>query len=108
MYEMSREFLSCHVAGFGHWYGPQVMEKLRPGKKLKLRSEPDNPYDPNAVSVWCGKTKIGFVPKSKNEDLSKMLFFGYGDAFEAYVQSTDWTQHPERQVRMVVFLRDRR
>ena len=108
MYEMSREFMSCQVAGFGHWYGLQVLEKLRPGKKLKLRSEPDNPYDPNAVSVWCGRTKIGFVPRARNQELAKMLFFGHGGAFEAYVQSTDWTQHPERQVRMVVYVRDRR
>ena len=108
MYEMSREFMSCHVAGFGHWYGPQVADKLSPGKKLKLRSEPDNPYDPNAVSVWCGKVKIGFVPRARNQELAKMLFFGHGGAFEAYVESTDWAQPPERQVRMVAYVRDRR
>ena len=81
---------------------------MRPGKRLKLRSEPDNPYDPNAVSVWCGKVGIGFVPRSRNAELAKMLFFGHGGACEAYVQSTDWAQHPERQVRMVVYVRDRR
>ena len=108
MYEMSRGFLSCHVAGFGHWYGLVVAEKLRPGKRLKLKSEPDNPYDPNAISVWCGKTKIGFVPRAKNAELAKMLYFGHGDAFEAYVQSVDWSLHPERQVRMAIFIKDKR
>ena len=108
MYEMSREYLSCHVAGFGHWYGVQVMHKLRPGKKLKLRSEPDNPYDPNAIAVYCGKTKIGFVPRARNAELAKLLFFGHGDLFDVRVRSTDWTQHPEAQVRMTVFLKDGR
>ena len=108
MYEMSREYLSCHVAGFGHWYGALVTNKLRPGKKLVLKGEPDNPYDPNAVSVWCGSTKIGFVPRSRNAELAKLLFFGYGRLFEARVQSVDWTQHPEAQLRMTIFLKDGR
>ena len=43
-----------------------------PGKRLKLRSEPDNPYDPNAVSVWCGGTKIGFVPRVRNQGRRRM------------------------------------
>ena len=54
----------------------------RPGKRLKLRGKPDNPYDPNAVSMWCGKVKIGFVPRSRNQELAKMLFFRRVGAFE--------------------------
>ncbi|MBR3314862.1 MAG: hypothetical protein IKG18_12070 [Atopobiaceae bacterium] len=59
------------------------------------------------MSVWCGKVKIGFVPRTRNQELAKMLFFRRVDAFEAYVESTDWAQHPERQVRMVAYVRDR-
>ena len=108
MYEMSREFMSTHVAGFEHWYGTEVAHKLRPGKKLKLRPEPDNPYDPNAVAVLCGKTKIGYVPRAKNGMLAFFMHFGYGEIFEARVQSVDWTCHPERQVRMTIRVRDAR
>lgn len=108
MYEMSREFLSCHVAGFSHWYGMEVADKLRPGKRLRLVAEPDNPYDPQAVAVWCGKTKIGFVPATKNATLSQLLYFGYKGLFEVRVQSVDWTVHPERQVRIVIYLKDGR
>ena len=108
MYEMSREFMSCHVAGFSHWYGLEVAHKLRPGKKLRLKPEPDNPYDPRAIAVWCGKTKIGFVPACKNATLSQLMYFGYGELFEARVQSVDWSLHPERQVRMTIFVKDGR
>ena len=108
MYEMSREFMSTHVAGFEHWYGAEVAHKLRPGKKLKLRLEPDNPYDPNAVAVLCGKTKIGYVPRAENGMLASFMHFGYGEIFEARVQSVDWTCHPERQVRMTIRVRDAR
>ncbi len=108
MYEMSREFFSSSVAGFAHWYGTEVAEKLRPGKELRLAAEPENPHDPNAVAVYCGKTKIGFVPARHNATLAQLMYFGYASLFEARVQSVDWTAHPERQVRMVVFLKDGR
>ena len=108
MYEMSREYLSCHVAGFGHWYGALVTNKLRPGKKLVLKSEPDNPYDPNAVSVWCGSTKIGFVPRACNADLAKLLHFGHGRIFECRVTQVDPTAHLEHMVHAKVLIRDLR
>ena len=73
MYEPSREFLSFHVAGFSHWYGYEVMHKLHPGTKLRMVPEPDNPYDPNAVALYKGKTKIGFVPRCLNAELAQLL-----------------------------------
>lgn len=108
MYEMSREFVSTHVAGFEHWDGAEVAHKLKPGKKLRLKPESDNPYDPNAVMVFCGKTKIGYVPRAKNEALAQLLHFGHGKVFEARVQSVNWACHPEHQVRMTIRVRDAR
>lgn len=108
MYEMSREFLGCHVAGFAHWYGLEVVDELRPGRKLRLAGEPDNPYDANAVVVYCDDVKIGYVPARHNAAIAKLVYFGYGDMFEARVQSVDWTEHPERQVHMTIFIKDAR
>ncbi|MDO4539071.1 MAG: HIRAN domain-containing protein, partial [Coriobacteriales bacterium] len=80
------------------WYGLEVTDELKPGKRLKLVAEPDNPYDPKAVAVLCGKSKIGYVPAAYNAMLAQFLHFGYGDFFEARVQS----------VRMMVYLKDGR
>lgn len=107
-YEPSREFLSFDVAGFSHWYGLQVFDQLRPGLKLRMEAEPDNPYDPCAVALLVGDVKIGHVPRSMNDVLSQMLYFGHGDAFDARVAQVRPDAHPEHQVRVVIFLEDRR
>ena len=108
MYEPSREFLSFHVAGFSHWYGLEIMHKLVPGAKLRLVPEPDNPYDPCAIALYKGKTKIGFVPRNHNASLAQLLHFGYGKAFECRVTHVVPDAHPERMVFARVLLRDAR
>ena len=107
-YEPSREFMSFYIAGFSHWYGLQVFDQLRPGAKLSLVPEPDNPYDPCAVAIFLGKTKIGFVPRTMNEVLSQLLFFGHGDVFSALVAQVRTDAHPEHQVRVTIFVEDKR
>ena len=108
MYEPSREFLSFHVAGFSHWYGFEVMHKLQPGAKLRLVPEPDNPYDPSAIALYKGKTKIGFVPRDRNTALAQLLFFGHGKAFECRVTHVVPDAHPERMVFACVMVKDAR
>lgn len=38
-----------------------IKEKCRPGMALDLRREPDNAYDPDAIAVYCGGEKVGYV-----------------------------------------------
>ncbi len=108
MYEPSREFLSFHVAGFSHWYGFEVMHKLHPGTKLRMVPEPDNPYDPQAVALYKGKAKIGYVPRDRNSALAQLLYFGNGEVFECRVTGVVSDAHPERMVFARVLVRDRR
>lgn len=107
-YEPSREFMSFDVAGFSHWYGLEVIDQLRPGTKLRMEPEPDNPYDPNAVAIYFRDTKIGFIPRTMNGTLSQLLFFGHGKAFVTRVSQVRPDAHPEHQVRVTVFVKDRR
>lgn len=108
MYEPSREFMSFHVAGFSHWYGLEVADELKPGTSVSLVAEPDNPYDPQAVAVMYGTTKIGYVPADCNASIAQLLFFGHGSAFTAKVAQVNPTEHPEHQVRVTVFVVDAR
>lgn len=108
MYEPSREFLSFHVAGFSHWYGFDVLDKLTPGAKLRLVPEPDNPYDPHAVALYKGKVKIGFVPRDHNQTLAQLLYFGHGKAFECRVTHVVSDAHPERMVYARILVKDHR
>ena len=43
MYTPSRRMLSFYIRGFQYWDGALVLKKLKPGKKLALVAEPDNP-----------------------------------------------------------------
>ncbi len=100
-------FLSCNVAAFTYNQGCEVFDKLKVGKEVQLVREDENPYDHNAVAIFFGKTHIGYIPRRENDAIAKFLDLGYGDIFEARIQSVDSTAHPEEQVNIVVYLKRR-
>jgi len=56
----------------GLLYDEYWTEDLEDEIKLELRSEPENPVDPNAVAVWCTAPKdavgkLGFIPGEQAE-----------------------------------------
>ena len=105
-YEPSRHYMDFHIAGFTYWEGLEVIGDLKTGTELTLKGEPVNPYDSEAVAVYLGNNKIGYVPKTMNSDISKFLHFGHSDLFEVKVSQIDMDEHPERQVRVVVRIKD--
>lgn len=107
-YEKSRYLMDFHIAGFAYYDGLDVIEELTLGKSVQLVCEPDNPYDPEAVAIYYEDKKIGYVPKDKNDLLSKLLYFGHANIFEARIQYINKETHPERQFRVVVKIADGR
>lgn len=61
------------IAGFQYYDGPPLMRRLKPGAQLKLVREPNNPHDPFAVEIYLDKIKLGYVPRSDNKHLSRLL-----------------------------------
>ena len=108
MYERSRHLISCYIAGFTYYDGLDVINELKPGTPVVLKSEPENPYDPNAVSIYYDDTKLGYVPKEKNGFLSDLLYFGHGNIVSAKISQYDPEAHPEDQLRIVVKIEDNR
>ena len=108
MYEPSRLVKSFHIAGFQHHDGALVLGKLKPGKKLKMAHCPDNPYDPNAVELRYKKVKLGYVPRTENELIALMAFYGHAGVFEARVLQVDPEADPWNQVRVGVYVTDAR
>jgi hypothetical protein len=107
MSDVSKQFLSCHVAGFAHWDGIEVIDELKLGTALDMAIEEDNKYDPQAVALYYGKHKLGFIPADKNSALYQMLYFGY-DIFDVFINRIDLEAHPERQLGITVRIRDAR
>jgi len=108
MYNRSRNLLECHIAGFTYHDGLDVIDKLKLGTPVTLVSEPDNPFDPNAVAIYYEETMIGYIPRVKNYKISQMLYFGHEDLFEAKINCCHPDEAPESQFRIVVKVKDNR
>jgi len=108
MYERSKHLMDCHIAGFTYYDGLDVMEELKLGTLVTLKSEPENPYDPNAVSIYFSDTKLGYVPKNSNRFLSDILYFGHGDIINAKISQHDPEAHTENQFRITIKIKDNR
>lgn len=106
MYVPSKALMSFHIAGFEHADGITVARAMEVGDELTLRIEPDNPYDRQAVALFYHGVKIGYIPADRNAPISQLLALGHGDILQARVAQKDLTQHPERQFRATIFIKD--
>lgn len=108
MYEPSKLTKTFLIAGFKNYDGPTVLGKLKPGKRLNLVPEPDNPYDPNAIALHYKKTKLGFVPRGENELMALMFHYGHNEVFEARVLQVNPEADPWKQVLVGIYVTDAR
>lgn len=98
-------FIHFDVAGFTYYDGCMVIGELRPGMRLMLERDTDNTHDAQAIAIYFGDKKLGYVPSNMNATLAQLLDFGYGDIFEAYVQRVAADAHPEHQLSVIVYLK---
>lgn len=49
------------------------LKTLKPGDALVLVREPTNEFDKNAVAIYAGAHKVGYIPKAKNAVLAQYL-----------------------------------
>lgn len=70
-----KEFFINHfyIAGFQYYKGPGMLHLLEIGKELKMSAQSDNPHDRYAVEVSAGDVKIGYVPRTDNKHISRLL-----------------------------------
>lgn len=108
MYEPSRTIDTFYIAGFQFWDGAEVLGDLKPGMRLELSPEPDNPYDAEAVALRLHGAKLGFIPSDKNAAVSLALFYGHADLYEVVVQQVAPERSPWHQVRVALRIRDAR
>jgi MoxR-like ATPase len=90
------------VAGFRWSDGPRLVARIRPGDPLELRPEPDNPHDRFAVVISWMRWKIGYVPRSDNRHMSRLLRRGirlHAEVVQVDPAAPDW-----QKVRAAVYL----
>ena len=108
MYEPTKQIDQFPIAGFQYRDGADVLDKLEVGTKLDLVPEFDNPYDPNAVAIKYKGVHLGYVPRASNAPLAQMLFFGHTDVVRCKVVKRDKKAAPREQVRVKLYLKDKR
>jgi len=64
------------VAGFRFHDGPQLLAQIHTGMPLELAAEPHNPHDARAIRIEFHGRHIGYVPRSDNGPLSRLLQTG--------------------------------
>lgn len=103
----SREIflIEVHIAGTTHIDNIDVLEpKLTEGVEVQFFREPNNQYESKAIVVKDKEgNKLGYIPKEKNEILSRLMDAGkllYGKV-KTKKKLGDWIK-----IEMEVYLKD--
>ncbi|NOX37314.1 MAG: HIRAN protein [Calditrichaeota bacterium] len=61
------------IAGFQYYRGPALLPLMKVGERISLEVEPTNPHDEFAVKILYRGRQIGYVPRSDNRHISRLL-----------------------------------
>ena len=78
--------LHCFIAGLQYYDILEIWKSLKIGDRVELIPEPENPYDHNAVMVLCRGKQLGYLPRSENRHIARILNAGL-NPYEARLQS---------------------
>ena len=70
--------LQTQVAGAPYYigHGTAPGEVFFDGQSLRPVREPANPHDANAIALYAGDKKVGFVPRASNVEIAKAMDAG--------------------------------
>ena len=74
----SREILvlECLAAGTSFRKLDKVQDDLKATVQLEMKREGKNEFDQFAIALWFQDTKVGYIPKEKNEVLARLMDAG--------------------------------
>ena len=90
----------AHLRGLAYYDYAAVKDRLRPGDALRLVREPDNPYDADAIAVFYGPHRLGYLPAVENIVLARMMDRG----LKLTAVVTEHSGRPYREVEAEIFL----
>ena len=80
-----------HISGYQYHKGQELEHKFALGTRFLLKHEPENPFDDDAVAVYYGDQKIGFIPPNNNVEIAERI--KRGDNLNARISKI----HPEAE-----------
>ena len=82
--------LETKVAGT-MYYEPEEFEPLvKKDMRLQMVREPENKYDKFAVALFLDDSKIGYLPRTQNEVVARLM--DAGKEFSTKVVSKKWNE----------------
>ena len=81
------------VAGLAYYAVEAAIHGMQAGDPLRRVAEPTNPHDEFAVEIWHGEHKLGYVLRSDNRPISRLLRQGAtlaGEVWAADPEATVW------------------
>ncbi len=90
------------VAGLAHHDAKDVWEALRVGDTLALVRQDANVHDMNAVVVTWNGRMLGYLPKSDNVDVARMI--DRGQPLQARIRSIAKYRNHRRKLEIDVFM----
>ena len=96
--------LESIVAGTSYLNLKEIEKELIPKEtELILKREPDNKFDKFAIKVLYKNNKLGYIPKSKNQTIARLM--DVGKQFYAKVATKEW-EGKWLRMDLEVFLKD--
>lgn len=102
--EKRLHLIHCNIAGFTYWDGCIAFEHLKIGTKLKLVRDCSNRYDRKAVALYWNEYKLGYIPRTHNDTISKFLDMGHEGIFETRISRICADEEPEEQVYINIYI----
>ncbi|MGB0167038.1 MAG: HIRAN domain-containing protein, partial [Luteibaculum sp.] len=65
--------------------------------------EPDNRYDKNAIELYLGEEKLGYIPREQNREMAKITDMQW-DIFQVIVAGKNEDEHPNNMVKIAVYV----
>jgi hypothetical protein len=89
------------IAGFKHYDGSEIENLLETGMTLQLNREPHNRYDINAVEIYSGDAKLGYLPRNMNTSIA--LLMDQGIEVQAEIKELNRDAFPYGSVKVEVW-----
>lgn len=95
--------LECGVAGTSFRHLVDVEKDLKSEVKLELKREPKNKFDELAIALHFKDSKIGYIPRERNEVIARLM--DAGKSFYGLIVAKEWEGNWLR-LDIKVFLKD--
>lgn len=93
---------SLYIAGFQYYQGVKQEAYLKENDPILLKRQTENAYDYFAVEVYRENRKLGYLPRTDNKIIARMM--DQGVEVKAKISSINPEAHPFRRVKIRVYL----